>query len=71
MVEGATVPAMRVVLRARELAVPDLPCHSLSVGRRPHQDQLLPLSPRRAERVPSEKRRVSKLKGLAAYASVG
>jgi len=43
----------------------------VDVGPRDHQGQLLPLSLRHAERVSSEKRRVSKLKGLAAKASVG
>jgi hypothetical protein len=41
------------------------------VDLRHHQNQLLPLSLRHVGRVPSEKRRVSKLKGLAAKASVG
>lgn len=41
------------------------------VGLRHHQVQLPPLSLRHVERGSSEKRRVSKLKGLAAKASVG
>jgi hypothetical protein len=41
------------------------------VGFRHHQGQLLPLSLRHVERASLEKRRVSKLKGLAARASVG